>query len=80
MRNVTRSLVEIKLRTLIADGRWHSLSDLPRGARDTEILIQLAQAQEIHLAPESNQQGLTPEHRAAAIRMGGQDKHMVCLA
>lgn len=77
MRNITRTLQEIKLRVSIADGEWHMLADLPDGAYDPDILIHLASIGEVHLCPESNQKALRPEDRAAAIRMGGQDRHMV---
>jgi hypothetical protein len=39
------------------------------------ILIGMYTEQEINLIPQENQMALTPADRAAAIRVGGEDKH-----
>ena len=70
---------------LLADrpGQWVSLvdirlwlQDVPRADLDA-ALRELACTGQASLAPESNQKALTPEQRAAAVRLGGQDKHLI---
>lgn len=34
----------------------------------------------IHLVPESNRKVLTAEDHNAAVRIGGEDNHLICLA
>ncbi len=45
-----------------------------------EAMIRLYAAQQVDIIPQSAQQLLGPADRAAAVRCGGQDKHLVALA
>jgi hypothetical protein len=56
----------------------HRLSDVPRGELDAELL-RLLDADEVNIAPESDQKSLTPEDRAAALSIGGKDKHLIMV-
>jgi hypothetical protein len=42
-----------------------------------EILIRMFCEQEVNLVPQENQMALTPADRAAAVRCGGEDKHLI---
>ncbi len=66
-------------------GAWVMLSTLrehldgvTRDEVDAELTRMITQPG-VHLAPESNQQALTAEHRAAAVHIGGQDKHLLLI-
>lgn len=66
-------------------GGWVSLTRL-RGAlaripRDEvdEALRQLSHNPQVYLIPEANQKILTPEDRAAAVELGGEDKHLLSI-
>jgi hypothetical protein len=65
-------------------GAWVSLTrlrtalSLPRNDVD-DALHRLAMRQLIHLIPESNQKTLTAADRAAAIHIGGEDKHLLSI-
>jgi hypothetical protein len=61
----------------LADLR-HLLSDVPRAEVDTE-LMRLLDADEINIAPQSDQQRITAEDRAAALPIGGKDKHLIMV-
>jgi hypothetical protein len=52
------------------------LSDVPRDQLDAE-LMRLLDAQVLNIAPNSDQQKLTPADRKAAIMIGGKPKHLV---
>lgn len=54
------------------------LADLPRTAVDAE-LDRMYRAQTINLIPQSYRRGLTDEDRAAAYRIGGEDKHLMSI-
>ncbi|MDP9792121.1 hypothetical protein J2S43_000633 [Catenuloplanes nepalensis] len=78
IRNVYASLAS-------GAGAWVSLAglrqhftDVPRAALD-EALKQLSREDGVHLAPEDNQKTLTAEERDAALRSGGQDKHLLAI-
>jgi hypothetical protein len=66
-------------------GDYVMLDDLRRalsGATKTSVdqaLRELDRAPDIHLAPESNQKVLTASQRAAAIRIGRQDMHLIAI-
>jgi hypothetical protein len=45
-----------------------------------QAMVNLYSAQDVDIIPQSAQQLLTAEDRAAAVRCGGQDKHLVALA
>jgi hypothetical protein len=52
--------------------------DVPRVDVD-EALRRLSQAPDVNLVPEDNQKSLTEADRAAAIHVGGQDKHLLAI-
>jgi hypothetical protein len=54
------------------------LSDLPRPDLDA-ALAALFTAQRINLIPQSNQQALADADRAAALRIGGEHKHLISI-
>jgi hypothetical protein len=55
------------------------LSDLPRDAVDG-ALIRLERDPSVYIAPDEDQKALTDADRAAAIRIGGKDKHLLAIA
>ncbi len=55
-----------------------SLSDLPRAEVD-EALRQMNRMPDVNIAPENDQAALTREDRAAAVRLGDQDKHLLMI-
>ncbi|MDQ0365672.1 hypothetical protein [Catenuloplanes indicus] len=66
-------------------GAWVSLAslrphfaDVPRADLDA-ALRQLSREDDVHLAPEDNQKSLTAAEVDAAIRTGGQDKHLLAI-
>lgn len=63
----------IKLREL----REH-LADIPRSALDGALAAMFT-AQRINLVPQSNQQALTAADREAALRLGGEHKHLISI-
>ncbi len=82
--------LEVRLRNayvaLAAEPRaWVALArlrpffgDVPRVEVDA-ALRGLSQAPDVNLAPEENQKSLTEADRAAAIYLGGQDKHLLAI-
>lgn len=82
--------LEVRLRHAYAalatePGAWVSLrrlrpffADVPRADVD-EALRALSRADDVNLAPENNQKTLTDADRAAAIHVGGQDKHLLAI-
>lgn len=63
-------------------GGWVALVDLRRqlSAPKHEVdkaLVELSAAGRIHLAPESNRKALTPEAKAAGVRLGNDDSHLI---
>lgn len=44
-----------------------------------DVLVELADAVDVHFASEANQKVLTDEDREAALRLGGQDKHLLAI-
>ena len=66
-------------------GAYVMLEDLRGGLPGTApaevdaALRRLDKADDIHLIPESNQKVLTPGQRAAAIRIGNQDMHLLAV-
>jgi hypothetical protein len=52
--------------------------DVPRAALD-EALRRLAREPDVNIVPESNQKMLTDEDAAAALHLGGQDKHLLAI-
>lgn len=64
---------------------WVRLADLRarlNGAdRDTvdRVLLAMTKTRRVHLAPDSDQRAVTDADRAAAIRIGSEDKHLVAI-
>jgi hypothetical protein len=54
------------------------LADIPRSALDA-ALVTMFTAQRVNLIPQSNQQALTEADREAALRLGGEHKHLFSL-
>lgn len=53
-------------------------ADVPRAEVDA-ALRRLSQAPDVNLVPENNQKSLTSADRAAAMHLGGQDKHLLAM-
>lgn len=54
------------------------LADIPRTALDGTLAAMFT-AQRVNLIPQSNQQALTTDDHAAALRLGGEHKHLFCI-
>lgn len=89
-RTYWEELIREAYQDLAGYGSWCMISDIrnylgrnawgPYREDVSEVLRQMGEgASRVHLAPESNQQALTSEHRAGAVRMGGQDKHALLI-
>lgn len=83
--DVERSVRSAYARLADGPGAWvglvrlrEELGDLPRAAVDAE-LERLASAPGVHVQAEPNRKALTDEHRAAAVRFGGDDRHMIMI-
>jgi hypothetical protein len=61
----------------LRDLREH-LADVPRPALDSALATMFT-AQRVNLIPQSNQQALTAVDREAALRLGGEHKHLICI-
>jgi len=65
--------------------KWTSLTrirqHLTRWTREEQdaALQKMDLMQDVNIVPESNQKILTAEDRAAAVRIGDQDKHLIWL-
>lgn len=62
-------------------GDWVRLADL-RPLLDGDVdgaLRRMSRTRQAHLAPDSNRRALTPADHAAAIRVGGQDNHLLLI-
>ena len=64
---------------------WVSLVDLRKrlgGTREQQDLLlkQMSAAGKLHIVPEDNRKMLKPEDHANAIRLGGEDNHLVSLS
>jgi hypothetical protein len=89
-RHHTEPSVEARVRqayTALAPraGAWlrhtdvrHQLTDLPSEALDQAFRV-LSHAQDVDMMPESNQKTLTAEDRRNAVRVGGQDTHLIAI-
>ncbi|MBV1850156.1 hypothetical protein [Catellatospora tritici] len=55
-----------------------ALSDLDRGVVD-QALMTMAVHRAVVLVPEENQKNMSAEDRAAAIHIGGEDKHLLSI-
>ena len=44
-----------------------------------ETLLKMVRTGYAHLVPDSNRKVLTDEDHAAAIRIGGEDKHLMAI-
>jgi hypothetical protein len=56
----------------------HELADVPRADLDT-ALVALYQRRGVSLIPEENQKALTADDHDAAVRIGGQHKHLIAI-
>ncbi|WP_423463348.1 hypothetical protein ACO229_00505 [Promicromonospora sp. MS192] len=56
----------------------HAVGDLPRADVDA-ALLRLVLEPDVRLNPEFNQKILTPQDRAAALRTGGEDVHLMSI-
>lgn len=56
----------------------HALPHLDRATVDTALRT-LADQPGVHVTPEVNQKTLTPADRAAALRIGGENKHLISI-
>jgi hypothetical protein len=84
------SNLDVRLRNAYAalatePGAWVALSrlrpffgDLPKADVD-EALRMLSRAADVNLVPENNQKVLSDADRAAAVHVGGQDKHLLAI-
>jgi len=54
------------------------LGDVPGEALDEAFRL-LSQAEDVEMMPESNQKTLTDEDRRNAVRVGGQDTHLIAI-
>ena len=63
----------IKLREL-----RERLADIPRPALDA-TLVAMFTTRRVNLIPQSNQQALTTADRESALRVGGEDKHLISI-
>lgn len=61
----------------LADLR-EALGDAPRKEVD-EALLQLVKASDVSFTPESNKKSLTAVDKAAAVRVGRQDNHLIAI-
>ncbi|WP_256787974.1 hypothetical protein [Frankia sp. AvcI1] len=84
------SNLEIRLRNTYAalatePAAWVALARLRPFFADVddadldEALLRLSRASDVDLVPENNQKILTDTDRAASIRVGGQDKHLLAI-
>jgi hypothetical protein len=77
--------IRIAYRELVREPRgWVALVDLrPKlGASAEEadaVLKELSRAGKVHLVPEDNRKVLTPADHEAAIRIGGEDNHLLSI-
>jgi hypothetical protein len=66
-------------------GAWVRLAHLRRHLEEIvqadldAALGRLNRASDVVIAPDSDQRRLTPEDRAAALRIGGEDKHLLMI-
>lgn len=82
----TQARVRAEYQDLAAEpGAWVSLtrlrsalSDLPRPEVD-QALLHLGVQPRVHLIPESNQKVLSDADRAAAVRVGGEEMHLLAI-
>jgi hypothetical protein len=54
------------------------LADVTRDDLD-RVLVSMDRARDIQLEPDPNRKALPPEAREAAVRIGGEDKHLVAI-
>ncbi|MGK3202351.1 hypothetical protein [Amycolatopsis sp. MEPSY49] len=77
--------IRVAYRELVREPRgWVALVDLrPKlGAPANEVdavLKEMSRAGKAHLVPEDNRKVLTPADREAAIRIGGEDNHLLSI-
>ncbi|GAA2974291.1 hypothetical protein [Actinokineospora diospyrosa] len=73
------------LKLVRAPGGWVSLVDLRAAlgavnrADVDSVLKEMSRTQQANLVPESNRKALTDRHHEAAIRVGGEDNHLISI-
>ncbi len=79
IRKAYRALVD-------APGDWASLADLrpllgdvDKKAVDRALTKMIEESRDVNLVPESNQKQLTDPVKDAAVRIGGQNKHLISI-
>ncbi len=77
--------VRVAYARIASPGEWvglvglrAELSGLDRAEVDAE-LERMASLPGVHVQAESNRKALTDAHRAAAVRFGGDDRHMIMI-
>ncbi len=78
IRDAVRAAVPPGDYVMLSDIRRQLPSDWPRADVD-RALNDLANDPDVNVVPESNQKMLRPEDRAAALRRGGQQKHLIAI-
>lgn len=77
--------IRVAYRELVREPRgWVALVDLrPKlgaSAQEVDIVLkELSRAGAVHLVPEDNRKVLTPADHEAAIRIGGEDNHLLSI-
>jgi hypothetical protein len=78
--------IRIAYRELVKEPRgWVGLGDLRSklGSADAAevdaVLKELSSTGEVHLVPEENRKALSAADRAAAVRIGGEDTHLMSI-
>lgn len=73
-----RSLAREPAEFVKLSGLREQLGHLPRMAVD-DALQRMYKAQRVNLVPQSNQRALTEADRDSAVRIGGEDKHLISI-
>lgn len=66
-------------------GKWVSLTELRQLLPNSnhsevdDVLRRMNRTPEVHIVPESNQKALSQADREAAVRIGGQDSHLISI-
>ena len=68
-----------RLRADLAELTAITGTDIPRADIDATILKMVLAERTVRIIPEFNQKTLTPADRAASIRMGGENQHLLSI-
>jgi len=63
----------------VSDLRYALCSQGLTFTQQDEVLAGMYRAQAVNLVPQENQQALTRDQQATALRIGGEDKHLISL-